>query len=205
MSEKKRKIKKLGEPLWKTKALYWSRIWIGIIPLDVTMGSRSSYTPSPSAFSSFALTLAGTDFGGRLNSVYKALLNPRKWLPKGTLRWLKPCGSQSGAPQVFLSPHGNAAFSTAHQHWSPALPRLSRPGIARGTQGGQPGWRSRNAVPEDGQLGIRLLLSSKAGRTLPAGTEPSSCVMGTGPQWEENQHTIYDRNCKNTEGQWMAG
>lgn len=29
--------------------------------------------------------------------------------------------------------------------------------------------------------------------------------MEIGPQQEENQHTSYDTNCKNTEGQWMAG
>lgn len=98
---------------------------------------------------------------------------------------------------MFLSPGENADISAAHQHWSPALPRLPRPGFV---QGGQPARRSRSPMPQAGNVASPHV-PKKAGRSLPAGTEPPSCVMETG----RKTSTAKDTNCKNTEGQWVPG
>lgn len=108
--------------------------------------------------------------------MYKALLKPREWLPRGALQCPSSTESQRGTAQVFLSPGENADISAAHQHWSPALPRLPRPGFV---QGGQPARRSRSPMPQAGNVASPHV-PKKAGRSLPAGTEPPSCVMETG-------------------------
>lgn len=174
MFEKERKIKKLGEPLWKTKPLHWSRIWIRIVPLDATMGSRSS--------------LEQLLVTNRLKSMYKALLKPREWLPKGTLQ----CQSaRARTPLAHLRcsrAHEGTRTSPLHSGiWAqpcqgcPALALLGAHRVGSQGEGAE--------VPCQRMASWEYSFSSPLfkGRMLPAGSEPSSWVMETGPQWEENQ------------------
>lgn len=199
MFEKKRKIKKLGEPVWKTKSLYWSRIWIRIVPLDAMMGSRSSNTlhqmfPAALHWSLLEQILAPNTF----NSINKALLKPRVWLPKRNLPVPEPLWLTSGVPEP--------TRERRHLHCPPV--EMRGPGLARL---GHTGWTARMKEQKSCARGwlVGNMASphpySKAGRSLPAATEPLTWVMETGPQREENQRTNYDTNCKDTEGQWMAG
>lgn len=178
MFQKKRKIKSLVK--LSGRQSHYTEVGYGSPHSGCNDGLQKQSHPSPDAFSGFALTLAGTDFGGRLNSMYRALLKSREWLPKGTFQCLSPSGSQPGAPQVFLSPQGSTNISAACQHLSLALPRLPRTGITRGTQAGQPGWRSRIPMPEDGQLGIWLLLTPLHRQEGHCSSRNRAIVLGDG-------------------------
>lgn len=119
----KKENQKAWWTVWKKKSLYGSRIWIRIVALDAAMGSRSSYTPHQTLPAALRWPLLEQILlANRPNSMYKALLKPRGWLPKGTFQ----CPSPSGSPQVFLSPQRNVDISAAHQY----LRLVSRPGKA---------------------------------------------------------------------------